>query len=514
MFRRSSKAPTPDERKNLSESGNILPDESNMASSEFNDDPQWRMLFLDQYEKLVKQEEADGETTQYECVESDEKSHGSLLSMLASAVGDLTSITIPIGYIEPTSFLQRLCEAFQYSELLDKAADETDEFMRLAYIAAFFISAHSNNIRLLKPFNPLLGETFEYVQEGEHPFQFIAEQVSHHPPIAATHTHNSKWELWDEKRVSSKFGGNSLSMDVLGTFHLVLKTTDEHFSWKAVNCTVNNVVVGSMWVEHSGTTTILNHKTNSSAKVEMIPSSWLSRNRYSCKVSVCDGKGKEQLSMSGKWNESLQLKRGKEKEVTIWTATPRKPHPFEFSEFTEKLIKIDDVRRLAPTDSRLRPDRLLLVQGNKRAAGGAKKMLENKQREAKKIRIERELTWQPRFFVASGAGTDDPNEWQFNGRYWAMRDARLAALEKSKESSKESKKSSNSRNSTSSKASNETDDDSLTDENNNNTEDGDSKNKKTSKKKNKRKKRKDKANKTDENDENEDGGDDTNEASS
>lgn len=31
-------------------------------------------------------------------------------------------------------------------------------------------------------------------------------QVSHHPPIAATHTHNSKWELWDEKRVSSKFG--------------------------------------------------------------------------------------------------------------------------------------------------------------------------------------------------------------------------------------------------------------------------------------------------------------------
>lgn len=33
-----------------------------MASSEFNDDPQWRMLFLDQYEKLVKQEEADGET--------------------------------------------------------------------------------------------------------------------------------------------------------------------------------------------------------------------------------------------------------------------------------------------------------------------------------------------------------------------------------------------------------------------------------------------------------------------
>lgn len=45
---------------------------------------------------------------------------GSLLAMLTSAVGDLASITIPITYMEPTSFLQRLTEAFQNSELLDK----------------------------------------------------------------------------------------------------------------------------------------------------------------------------------------------------------------------------------------------------------------------------------------------------------------------------------------------------------------------------------------------------------
>lgn len=44
---------------------------------------------------------------------------GSLLAMLTSAVGDLASVTIPITYMEPTSFLQRLAEAFQNSELLD-----------------------------------------------------------------------------------------------------------------------------------------------------------------------------------------------------------------------------------------------------------------------------------------------------------------------------------------------------------------------------------------------------------
>jgi len=35
-----------------------------------------------------------------------------------------------------------------------------------------------------KPFNPLLGETFELVKDG---FELIAEQVSHHPPITAVH---------------------------------------------------------------------------------------------------------------------------------------------------------------------------------------------------------------------------------------------------------------------------------------------------------------------------------------
>jgi len=33
-----------------------------------------------------------------------------------------------------------------------------------------------------KPFNPILGETFEMVTEK---VKFVAEQVSHHPPITA-----------------------------------------------------------------------------------------------------------------------------------------------------------------------------------------------------------------------------------------------------------------------------------------------------------------------------------------
>jgi hypothetical protein len=56
-----------------------------------------------------------------------------------------------------------------------------DSCHRLAFVAAFAISLYPNNIRTSKPFNPLLGETFEYVNEKK--FKFVAEQVSHHPPV-------------------------------------------------------------------------------------------------------------------------------------------------------------------------------------------------------------------------------------------------------------------------------------------------------------------------------------------
>ena len=38
--------------------------------------------------------------------------------------------------------------------------------------------------RTKKPFNPMLGETYELVTED---FKFISEQVSHHPPVSACH---------------------------------------------------------------------------------------------------------------------------------------------------------------------------------------------------------------------------------------------------------------------------------------------------------------------------------------
>merc|ERR1711990_992893 len=86
----------------------------------------------------------------------------------------------------------------------------------------FSVSSYvSTLIRTTKPFNPLLGETYELDRVDEMGLRLIVEQVSHHPPSAAFHaisTHNGGWELWGEMTVTSKFRGKYLSVTPLGIY--------------------------------------------------------------------------------------------------------------------------------------------------------------------------------------------------------------------------------------------------------------------------------------------------------
>lgn len=83
-----------------------------------------------------------------------------------------------VNFSEPLSFLQRLTEDFEYSECLDKAANAEDVYEQLAYVAAFTVSSYSTTTtRTLKPFNPLLGETYECDRRSDFGWRSLAEQV-------------------------------------------------------------------------------------------------------------------------------------------------------------------------------------------------------------------------------------------------------------------------------------------------------------------------------------------------
>ncbi len=97
-------------------------------------------------------------------------------SFLKQCIGrELSKITMPVQWNEPLSFLQRLSEYMNYAYLLDVASSKQDAADRLKYVATFAVSSLAANIdRMGKPFNPLLGETYELKGHG---FRIVCEQV-------------------------------------------------------------------------------------------------------------------------------------------------------------------------------------------------------------------------------------------------------------------------------------------------------------------------------------------------
>ena len=93
---------------------------------------------------------------------------------------DLSKIPMPVNFNEPLSMLQRITEDFEYSEYLDRAAAAETVEEQLALVAAFSVSSYASTlIRTTKPFNPLLGETYELDREDESGLRLIVEQGSY-----------------------------------------------------------------------------------------------------------------------------------------------------------------------------------------------------------------------------------------------------------------------------------------------------------------------------------------------
>ncbi|OEL14571.1 Oxysterol-binding protein-related protein 2A [Dichanthelium oligosanthes] len=164
-----------------------------------------------------------------------EKEKGvSLWSMIKDNVGkDLTRVCLPVYFNEPLSSLQKCYEDLEYSYLLDHAYEcglKGNGLMRILYVAAFAVSGYaSSDGRPCKPFNPLLGETYEadYPENG---IQFFSEKVSHHPMVMAFHCEGKGWKFWGDSNVQSKFWGQTIQLDPVGV--LTLEFDDgETFQW-------------------------------------------------------------------------------------------------------------------------------------------------------------------------------------------------------------------------------------------------------------------------------------------
>ncbi|XP_034750428.1 oxysterol-binding protein 1 isoform X1 [Etheostoma cragini] len=334
-----------------------------------------------------------------------------LWSIMKNCIGkELSKIPMPVNFNEPLSMLQRLSEDLEYYELLDKAAKCQSSLEQMCYVAAFTVSSYSTTVhRTGKPFNPLLGETFELDRLRDCGYRSLCEQVSHHPPAAAHHASSEKgWTLRQEITLASKFRGKYLSIMPLGSIQCLFDKTNNHYSWKKVTTTVHNIIVGKLWIDQSGEIDVVNHRTGDRCHLKFAPYSYFSRD-VPRKVTgvVTDKDGKAHYVLSGTWDEKMEFSRvmqsskgengteGKQRTVyqtlkakEIWRKNPLPEGAENMYFFSSLALTLNDPEEgVAPTDSRRRPDQRLMEDGRWDEANAEKQRLEEKQRT---VRRERE----------------------------------------------------------------------------------------------------------------------------
>lgn len=355
-----------------------------------------------------------------------------LWSILKGLIGkDLFRFPLPVNFAEPLSMLQRLAEDVEYAELLDKAAGERDPLLRIQYVAAFAVSCYSSTEnRMTKPFNPLLGETFEYIDESRQ-FRYLAEQVSHHPPISACHCEGKDWVYWSEVNVTNRFLGKSLDISPEGWNHVVIKSTGDHYVWKKVQMSIYNLIVGKLWIDHYGMMTVEN-KCNGMEKCELEFKAHGWRGTNAKRVvghAYSHGFSEPAFSIDGHWNSALvsrNLRTGK--ATDLWRRRPLPPNAhlmYMFTRFAMTLNQLEPsmIPLLCPTDSRFRPDQRAMEEGKWEEANRLKADLEEKQRTTKKLLASQpDSVYKPRWFKKDNCPQTGETQWTYVGEYWESRE--------------------------------------------------------------------------------------------
>lgn len=365
---------------------------------------------------------------------------------------DMTKMTLPVSFNEPTSLLYRAGEDLEYTDLLEQAADRSDSLERLVYVTAFAASEYASSIaRVAKPFNPLLGETFEYVRPDKN-YRMFLEQVSHHPPVGALWAESPRWEYWGEAAVKSRFLGKSFDVNHLGTWFLKLRPTaggkEELYTWKKVTSTVIGIITGNPVVDNYGPMEVKNWTTGETSILDFHARGWKASSAYKVTGKVCDTDGRVRYSMGGRWNSRLyaRLTPGYEATVEdtgegsalhrgsindpgraflIWQANPRPPGiPFNLTPFVLSFNHIDDqlLKHIAPTDSRLRSDQRAMEDGEYDFAATEKNRLEEGQRARRREREAKGEEFVPAWFSKKVSEVTGDEYWQFNGKYWEQRE--------------------------------------------------------------------------------------------
>lgn len=338
---------------------------------------------------------------------------------------DLSKITMPVYLNEPLSLLQKQAEIMEYSELFRKANSLDDPYLRLINIFAGLFMVYTNTPnRMKKPFNPLLGETFEY-QDGD--LRVLYEQVSHHPPVCATYGECKDFTFKADFYLKSKLSISGFEFLNLGSLEITLKKTGETFSTvKKPSASVHNYIIGKPYLWFNGDHQLVNKKTGDEISVNFKAKGWTSKNDYEVEGFVKDSAGNVKYHVFGKWDSFLSVINAATKQETKIASKhePVKDYELQYL-FPKHSINLNHlstemVKQLCPTDARFRTDQRAYENGNLELAASEKNRLEESQRRRRKENEAAGRHWEPVWFDFQINGDEFTSKYK--GGYWEAKE--------------------------------------------------------------------------------------------
>uniref|UniRef100_A0A1I7ZN79 Oxysterol-binding protein n=1 Tax=Steinernema glaseri TaxID=37863 RepID=A0A1I7ZN79_9BILA len=341
-----------------------------------------------------------------------QQQHGSVLMHLLSQVSvgmDLTKVTLPTFILERRSLLEMYADFFAHPDdfiVSTQLSTPEERFISVVryYLNAFYAARKSGVAK--KPYNPILGETFRCrwkvpelpdsgikTTSGPYPgsdineLTFIAEQVSHHPPISAFYAEVPSKKISFNAHIwtKSSFLGLSIGVANIGQGVVKLHEFDEEYTMTFPSG-YGRSIMSTPWVELGGKVDIRCEKTGYYAEVEFLTKPFFGGKAHRVSGNVYkDGVKRPILTIKGEWNGVMMAKPANGEEYVFIDVKSKE----------EVRKECESVNMQGDRESRRlwRHVTAALFHNRISAATNSKRWIEQRQRDEAKERKERGTDW-------------------------------------------------------------------------------------------------------------------------
>jgi len=302
---------------------------------------------------------------------------------------ELSNITLPVEIFEPKSFLEAITSGWAYAPTyLTRAALTTDPLERFKNIICFVVSGIHLTPAYRKPFNPILGETYEAkLSDGS---EIFCEQTTHHPPGSNWQMvgPSNLWHFYGRGLVSASARGNTLKASQYG-LNCVEFADGTKITWTLPTLVIGGALFGDRTQHYEGTLQFRDEKNKLSCDLifnadgigfikslftkQKSPVDWLRGDVVKTTVDEVGKKKKEHkevlCTVEGSWLSHLDF--GDERR---WDVDKDLPH---------LIVPIEDP---LPSDCRYRDDLQALLENDIQRGGECKFKLEEQQRYDERLR--------------------------------------------------------------------------------------------------------------------------------